>query len=127
MLHLTKPIEWNICIRMATDISKGHSFLHQKNILHRDIKSLNVLLDELGRTELTDSGLSKVKNESCSKSVAQKILAESVGTIQWMVPEFFKRKAEYQKEADVYSLAVTLGLFLHWNILANRNHQRLSR
>ncbi len=59
VLHSNKPLEWPLRLQIATDAAKGLAFLHHENILHRDIKSLNVLLDNSYKAKLTDFGLSK--------------------------------------------------------------------
>ena len=110
VLRSKQPLDWTIRARIAIDMASGLAFLHQENILHRDIKSLNVLLDENGRAKLTDFGLSRVKAETKSIATATKTNTnqDSVGTIQWMSPELFKRKAVYTQKSDVYSFGVTL-------------------
>ncbi len=103
VLHSNQELTWSNRIRIAVDMAKGLAFLHQEHILHRDIKSLNVLLGESLNAKLTDFGLSKVKTETQSTSTKA-----AVGTLAWMAPELFKRKATYTPEADIYSLGITL-------------------
>lgn len=103
----SEPLDWNIRIRIATDIASGLAFLHSKQIWHRDIKSLNVLLDANMGARLTDFGLSKVKNETKSKTLATKTSKDAVGTVQWMAPELFRLKPTYTQKSDVYSLGIT--------------------
>ena len=101
------PLPWSTRVRIATDIANGIHFLHDKNILHRDIKSLNVLLDENYKAKLSDFGLAKVKMEIKSHSTAKKTNKDCVGTVQWMAPELFKLKPVYTKKSDIYSLGIT--------------------
>lgn len=108
VLHSKEPLDWTIRIRIATEIVSGLAFLHSSNILHRDIKSLNVLLDAQMGAKLTDFGLSKVKNETKSQTTTNKTSKDSVGTVQWMAPELFKRRAIYTPKSDIYSLGITL-------------------
>ncbi len=108
VLHSNKPLEWPLRLQIATDAAKGLAFLHHENILHRDIKSLNVLLDNSYKAKLTDFGLSKVKAETKSHALATKTNSkDSVGTIQWMAPELFSRRAIFTQKSDIYSLGVT--------------------
>ncbi len=109
-----QPLDWSIRIRIAIDIAAGLNFLHHEKIMHRDIKSLNVLLDKSNGAKLTDFGLSKIKKETQSQSMAHKTTKDSVGTIAWMAPELFKRKA-YTKKSDIYSLGITF-----WELAARR-------
>jgi serine/threonine protein kinase len=84
--------------------------LFAENILHRDLKSLNVLLDDRYRAKLCDFGLAKVKTETSSSTKN-----EVAGTLAWMAPELFKRKAIYTKKADIYSYGMVL-----WEIAARQ-------
>ena len=109
MLGSDQPLEWSLRLNIALDISKGVVFLHHENILHRDLKSMNVLLDKTYQAKLTDFGLSKVKTETKSHAIATKTSSkDSVGTLQWMAPELFERKAIFTQKSDIYSLGVTL-------------------
>jgi hypothetical protein len=65
LLHREVPLTWGQRVCFATDIGEGLHFLHAQNpvILHRDLKSLNVLLDVNYRAKLTDFGLAQVKQE----------------------------------------------------------------
>ncbi len=98
-------VDWNIRIRIAVDMVSGLAFLHSKAILHRDIKSLNVLLDGENKAKLTDFGLSRVKNETKSQTSLNR--KDAVGTLPWMAPELFKRKAVYTQKSNIYSLGMT--------------------
>jgi sterile alpha motif and leucine zipper-containing kinase AZK len=105
LLHTPKEsLSWEMRIHIAQDISKGLLHLHAENILHRDIKSMNVLLSKVNTAKLTDFGLSKVKMETRSTTKA----VQSVGTLAWMAPELFARKGVYTFKSDIYSLGMTL-------------------
>lgn len=99
-------LDWNVRIGIAVDMVSGLAFLHSKNILHRDIKSLNVLLDEQAKARLTDFGLSKVKNETKSLTKNAQKNKELVGTLPWIAPELFDGE-KYTYKSDIYSLGIT--------------------
>jgi len=65
---------------------------------------LNVLLNEHLEAKLTDFGLSKIKIETANTLNSQ----PAVGTLLWMAPELFKRKAQCTLKSDIYSLGMTL-------------------
>ena len=52
-------MKWSHRLQSAYDIAEGMQFLHSKNLIHRDLKSLNCLIDGRGRTKIADFGLSK--------------------------------------------------------------------
>ena len=96
-----EPLRWQI----ALDISKGLAYLHGKEILHRDLKSLNVLLNQDYHAKITDFGLAKIKVETSSTTTLSK---KSVGTFRWQPPELFKPRSKHTKASDVFSLGMVI-------------------
>ena len=100
-------MDWAFRGRIALDIAQGLAFLHASTpiILHRDLKSHNILLDSHRRAKIADFGLSRVKQESRSSRSQQQ---DCVGTVAWMAPELFKRRAKYVAGSDMYSFGMIL-------------------
>ncbi|CAI0469481.1 unnamed protein product [Linum tenue] len=90
---------WN----MAYDVAKGMNYLHKRNppIVHRDLKSPNLLVDKKYTVKVCDFGLSRLKANTflSSKSAA--------GTPEWMAPEVLRDEPSNEK-SDVYSFGIIL-------------------
>jgi serine/threonine protein kinase len=75
---------WGVRLQIAEDIANGLTFLHTERVVHRDVKSLNVLLDEHLRAKLADFGIAKVIS-----TIATSTGRMFVGSLQWSAPETF--------------------------------------
>lgn len=86
---------------MALDVAKGMNCLHTSvpTIVHRDLKSPNLLVDKNWTVKVCDFGLSRLKHSTflSSKSTA--------GTPEWMAPEVLRNEPSNEK-CDVYSFGV---------------------
>ncbi|KAL9238430.1 hypothetical protein vseg_012851 [Gypsophila vaccaria] len=94
-------------IKAAIDVSKGMNYLHQNNIIHRDLKAANLLMDENEVVKVADFGVARVKAQSG-------VMTAETGTYRWMAPEVIEHKP-YDHKADVFSFAIVL-----WEMLAGK-------
>ncbi|KAL1201635.1 putative serine/threonine-protein kinase SIS8 [Cardamine amara subsp. amara] len=104
ILHSTnQPLDKKRRLRMALDVAKGMNYLHRRNppIVHRDLKSSNLLVDRNWNVKVGDFGLSKWKNATFLSTKSGK------GTPQWMAPEVLRSEPSNEK-CDVFSFGVIL-------------------
>jgi serine/threonine protein kinase len=97
------PLPWPRRVRWMRDIARAMSYLHSRQpaVIHRDLKSLNVLVDDGGNVKLCDFGMAR----TCEHTfVATRHIA---GSPSWMAPEVL-RGDDFNALSDVYSYGVIL-------------------
>ncbi|OEL35206.1 Serine/threonine-protein kinase EDR1 [Dichanthelium oligosanthes] len=90
-------------LRMALDVARGMNYLHNCSpvIVHRDLKSPNLLVDKNWVVKVCDFGLSRMKNKTFLSS------RSTAGTAEWMAPEVLRNERSDEK-CDVFSYGVIL-------------------
>ncbi|KAJ8611309.1 hypothetical protein CTAYLR_006615 [Chrysophaeum taylorii] len=89
-------------LRILEDVASGLMFLHTLDIMHLDLKSLNLLLDAAGVVKLADFGLSVVKSEIEGSE------GKAIGSLPYMAPELMVDEPVPDKSCDVYSFYVVI-------------------
>lgn len=107
MLQLYGPFEEPLIRSFVRQVLVGLSYLHGMDIIHRDIKGANILIDIKGAAKISDFGISKKIDarddeelESAGKAARR---ASLQGLVYWMAPEVVKQTA-YTKKADIWSV-----------------------
>ncbi|EGC34101.1 hypothetical protein DICPUDRAFT_94884 [Dictyostelium purpureum] len=92
-----------LILQIAFDIARGMAHLHSRNIIHRDLKSSNLLMDKHFNIKIADLGIAR------ETSFTQTMT--TIGTVAWTAPEILRHE-NYNQKADVYSYGIVL-----WELL----------
>ncbi|OQR88498.1 kinase, partial [Thraustotheca clavata] len=100
-LYSNQVMQWNQKIQIALDIAEGLVYLHtlDPRVIHRDLKSRNVLLNSKQQTKITDFGVSRENDDAT--------MTAGIGTYRWMAPEVLQ-DGHYTESADIFSFGVIL-------------------
>ena len=85
-------------MQIARQLCAGVAAAHERGVIHRDLKPVNVMVDGEGDVRITDFGIATAKSDGA---------AEFVGTPQYMAPEQFSGGAASIK-SDIYALGLIL-------------------
>nr|PNR49317.1 hypothetical protein PHYPA_011213 [Physcomitrium patens] len=110
----SEPLSWDQRVLIAQDISRGLEYLHEgatPPVVHRDIKSANILLDATMTARVADFGLSKATD-------SPNIVSGVKGTFGYVDPEYMSTNS-FTEKSDVYSFGVLL-----FELITARNPQQ---
>ena len=88
------------CSYVSYKVLRGLKYLHDRHILHRDIKSDNILFSEQGDIKLADFGY------AIQLTAENKKRSSKVGTVCWMAPEMIRGRNQYDAKVDVWSFGI---------------------
>src|SRR5579885_1076708 len=90
--------------RYLREIASALDYMHKQGIIHRDIKSSNVLLNDEDRCFLSDFGIARTTTDATQMTSTGEVL----GTVDYVAPELFEMDRKADARSDFYSLGVLL-------------------
>lgn len=96
-----RKLAFKVVIQLALDLARGLSYLHSKKIVHRDVKTENMLLDKTRTVKIADFGVARVEASNPNDMTGE------TGTLGYMAPEVLNGNP-YNRKCDVYSFGICL-------------------
>uniref|UniRef100_A0A804RGI0 non-specific serine/threonine protein kinase n=1 Tax=Zea mays TaxID=4577 RepID=A0A804RGI0_MAIZE len=100
----TKPPQF--CI-ITVDVCRGMCYLHERGIIHRDLKTANLLMDKDHVVKVADFGVARFQDQGG-------VMTAETGTYRWMAPEVINHQP-YDNKADVFSFAIVI-----WELITSK-------
>lgn len=95
------PIPVDEVVDLALQVLRGVAHAHNNNVVHKDIKSLNILLDVNRNVKITDFGIANIMDEDSTKTQSL------MGTPQYVAPEILNREI-LTEQSDIYSVGILM-------------------
>ncbi|XP_022141400.1 serine/threonine-protein kinase STY8-like [Momordica charantia] len=87
-------------LKFAIDVCEGMEYLHLNNIIHRDLKTANLLMNTQHVVKVADFGVARFQSQ-------EGVMTAETGTYRWMAPEVINH-LPYDQKADIFSFAIVL-------------------
>ncbi|XP_050219101.1 proline-rich receptor-like protein kinase PERK1 [Mercurialis annua] len=111
--NVASAMKWPIRMKIAIGSAKGLKYLHEDckpRIIHRDVKTDNILLEDNFEPKLADFGLAKLFSDT-----ATHVSTDMKGTFGYMPPEYHNCSRELTVKSDIYSFGVVL-----WELITGK-------
>jgi serine/threonine protein kinase len=109
----SENVPWSKRWQWALQITEGVAYLHSEGVLHRDLKSDNILIDHNGKAKLADLGLAQV--DALLQACEAKVVEQGPENQRFMAPENIGNEALSTKAADIYVLGLVF-----WQIASGK-------
>ncbi|KAL2340882.1 hypothetical protein Fmac_008822 [Flemingia macrophylla] len=96
-----RKLAFKVVIQLALDLARGLSYLHSQKVVHRDVKTENMLLDKTRTVKIADFGVARVEASNPNDMTGE------TGTLGYMAPEVLNGNP-YNRKCDVYSFGICL-------------------
>ncbi|XP_030531127.1 serine/threonine-protein kinase STY13-like [Rhodamnia argentea] len=96
-----RKLVFKVVVQLALDLARGLSYLHSQKIVHRDVKTENMLLDKSRILKIADFGVARVEASNPNDMTGE------TGTLGYMAPEVLNGNP-YNRKCDVYSFGICL-------------------
>ncbi|WCJ20956.1 Protein kinase superfamily protein [Euphorbia peplus] len=96
-----RKLAFKVVVQLALDLARGLSYLHSEKIVHRDVKTENMLLDKTRTLKIADFGVARMEASNPNDMTGE------TGTLGYMAPEVLNGNP-YNRKCDVYSFGICL-------------------
>ena len=104
--RMGQAIPWQEAFRILLPVARGLAYAHQHDIIHRDVKPANIMMDEFNEPILTDFGIAKLLAGTEGHTLTGS--GVGIGTPEYMAPEQGTGASAIDARADIYSLGIVL-------------------
>ncbi|XP_044472044.1 serine/threonine-protein kinase STY13-like [Mangifera indica] len=95
-----RSVPLKLAVKQALDVARGMAYVHELGLIHRDLKSDNLLIFSDKSIKIADFGVARIE-------VQTEGMTPETGTYRWMAPEMIQHRP-YTQKVDVYSFGIVL-------------------